>query len=181
MSISEQESEMKVVSEAEILSDICLQEAKQLYERMLKLQGKPPMSYSFITHNLRTLETPMFGAHLGVQDDNFVTYGWKASLFGEMPENTISSGKRLPDEAFIDFGKSQMIGLAKVGFNEDNQQVFYDQLGHIDVGRRLFLDTKVSDKTEVLEADAAAELRVILEYGLQALGAKPKNKIISRR
>jgi hypothetical protein len=167
MSISEQESEMKVVSEAEILSDICLQEAKQLYERMLKLQGKPPMSYSFITHNLRTLETPMFGAHLGVQDDNFVTYGWKASLFGEMPENTISSGKRLPDEAFIDFGKSQ--------------QVFYDQLGHIDVGRRLFLDTKVSDKTEVLEADAAAELRVILEYGLQALGAKPKNKIISRR
>ncbi len=174
MATPETSPEIEQESIEQILSDICLDEAKQLFNRMLRLRGKEPMKFGYISSSYRSLETPLFGVQNVPNGKKDLTIGWKAELHGTMPEFIMFAGKKPRDEDFIDFGNSPFLSLNKYAYDENGDFIWRNPVGTIDVRKRAFYDDRIDNERSVLDLEEAAELRVILEYGLQAIERRPR-------
>ena len=157
---------------AEILSTICIGEARELKARMLRLQGQKPMEYSSWSMSMHNLETPLFGGMVLSEETGTVTYGYKASLSGISPE--VFFGPSVEEffsnpAAFADYTDS-LLSLECIGIDHDNKEVYRQPVGYFDTYRGLIIDENLNGNGQKsVDQDKAAELRVILEYGLKKL------------
>jgi len=171
------EKQRNELSVGDMLSEICLEEARELKHQMLRLRGRYPMAYDSWSFHKHILQTPIFGEMTLPELEGSVIYGYQAYLVGDTQDFYIGSPVKnflSNPTAYADFNKSYL-SLEKIGVDNEKQIVLREQAVNINTDSGQFYNGDLSgDGYRYLNEDKAAELRVIIEYGLQKLGVKPK-------
>jgi hypothetical protein len=163
----------------EILKDICFDEAMAAREWLLS-NGYRQIRYEMATSIGRALmsnklpqvrliedyfgpgfESKPFGKRDDPNDEGLK--GWVFSISGSMPEATMWSGKRPPEQAFAKY-ENKPLSIDEVIVNSNNEIIKSYPSGWMIYPNRKYFN--IYEESEPLTIDKMSELRVILETGL---------------